>query len=73
MSNASIYTGPWINHSHGVLLGATLTLKLRDAGFLLAVLVVVVGATGRAFCRCWGEPFSRFSLTYDFSEDNVLS
>ena len=49
MSNASIYTGPWINYSHGVLLGATLTLKLRDAGFLLALLVIVVGLAGRAF------------------------
>ena len=49
MSTAAIFTGPWVNHSHGLLIGATLTLKTRDAGFLLAVLVVVVGATGRAF------------------------
>ncbi|KAE9364620.1 hypothetical protein N431DRAFT_354454 [Stipitochalara longipes BDJ] len=49
MSSASVFTGPWVNHSHGFLIGATITLKNRDAGFLLAVLVVVVGGTGRAF------------------------
>jgi len=49
MSSASIFVGPWINHSHNVLVGATITLKTREAGFLLALLVVVVGAAGRSF------------------------
>lgn len=49
MSSASIFVGSWVNHSHSVLVGATITLKTREAGFLLALLVVVVGAAGRSF------------------------
>lgn len=41
-----IYTEPWIKDSHGTILGVTLTLTTCDAGFLLAVLVTLVGFAG---------------------------
>jgi hypothetical protein len=50
MSSPSyIYTGPWFNHSHGSLLGATITLSTRDAAFLLALLAIIVTTAGHSF------------------------
>lgn len=46
-----IYTGPWINWSHGPILGATITLSRRDAGLLISFVALFVSLTGTAFWR----------------------
>jgi NhaP-type Na+/H+ or K+/H+ antiporter len=48
-SSAYVFEGLWIDHSHNIFLGATITLKDRDAAFLLALLALVVAAAGRSF------------------------
>ena len=50
MSASSIYTGFWINWSHGATLGATITLNQRDGGLLTAFLAIFVSAAGAS---CW--------------------
>ena len=45
-----VYTGPWINWSHGLILGSTVTLSERDGGLLTAFLGIFVTAAGAA---CW--------------------
>lgn len=45
-----IYTGPWINWSHGAVVGATITLSERDGGLLTAFLALLVSVSGAA---CW--------------------
>jgi hypothetical protein len=45
--SSHIYTGLWVNWSHGLVLGSTLTLSARDGGLLtsfLATFITVVGA-----------------------------
>lgn len=47
LANSHIYTGLWVNWSHGPVLGSTLTLSGRNGGLLtsfLAIFVTVVGA-----------------------------
>lgn len=46
-----IYTGPWINWSHGRILGPTITLTRRDGGFLISLVALFVTWTGTAFWR----------------------
>jgi hypothetical protein len=48
-SSSYVYTGPWVNYSHGTLVGATITLTTRDAAFLLALLAIVVTTAGHSF------------------------
>jgi hypothetical protein len=48
-SSSYVYTGPWINHSHGTYSGATITLTTRDAAFLLALLAIIVTTAGHSF------------------------
>jgi len=50
-SSSEIYTGPWINHSHGNVLGATITLTTRNAAFLLALLAIIVTTAGHSIWR----------------------
>ncbi|KAK4697740.1 hypothetical protein P7C71_g386, partial [Lecanoromycetidae sp. Uapishka_2] len=47
---SQIYTGPWINWSHGVVIGSTITLSARDGGLLTAFLALFVSVAGAA---CW--------------------
>lgn len=45
--SAHIYRGPWINWSHGLIAGATVTLGEREGGLLtafIATFVTIVGA-----------------------------
>jgi hypothetical protein len=44
-----IYTGPWIEHSHGQIVGATLTTTSRNGAFLLAAISIFVIAAGSQF------------------------
>jgi uncharacterized membrane protein YccF (DUF307 family) len=44
-----IFTGFWINRSHGSFYGTTLTLNRQYGGFLIAFLAVYVSLTGRSF------------------------
>lgn len=49
MSNSTLttYSGPWINWSHGLLSGSTITLSERSGGLLtafIATFVTIVGA-----------------------------
>lgn len=46
-----IYTGPWINWSHGLILGSTVTLSARDGGLLTSFLGVFVTVVGGALWR----------------------
>lgn len=46
-NGTSIYTGPWVNWSHGLVLGSTITLSARNGAILtsfIATFVTVVGA-----------------------------
>lgn len=45
-----VHTGPWINWSHGLLLGSTITLSERDGELFTAFLAMFVTAAGAA---CW--------------------
>lgn len=45
-----VYKGPWVNWSHGRVLGSTLTLSERNGGLLTAFLATFVTAAGVA---CW--------------------
>jgi hypothetical protein len=49
MASPQIYTGAWINHSQGSVLGSTITLPSRPAGYLIAVLAIFVAYTGSRF------------------------
>jgi hypothetical protein len=45
--STSIYTGPWVNWSHGLILGSTITLSARNGAILtafLATFITIVGA-----------------------------
>ena len=46
----AIHTGPWVNWSHGLLLGSTITLSERNGGLLTAFLATFVTVAGAA---CW--------------------
>ena len=46
-----MYTGVWINWSHGAILGSTLTLSSRDGGLLTAFLAIFISAAGAALWR----------------------
>ena len=45
-----VHTGPWINWSHGLIRGSTITLSERDGGLLTAFLGIFVTAAGAS---CW--------------------
>ena len=47
---SSVYLGPWINHSRGLILGSTITLSDRNGALLTAFLAIFVSAAGSA---CW--------------------
>lgn len=49
MSSFYVYTGHWINYSHGTYSGSTITLTTRDAAFLLALLAIIVTTAGHSF------------------------
>ncbi|KAL9131416.1 MAG: hypothetical protein Q9217_000630 [Psora testacea] len=49
-ADSYIYTGPWINWSHGLVLGSTITLSQRNGGLLTAFLGIFVTAAGAS---CW--------------------
>ena len=49
-SGSYIYTGPWVNWSHGLVRGSTITLSERNGGLLTAFLAIFVSAAGLA---CW--------------------
>ena len=49
-TESSIYIGPWINWSRGLILGSTITLSQRHAGLLTAFLGIFVTAAGAS---CW--------------------
>lgn len=46
-----IYHGPWINWSHGPILGATLTLGERNGGLLTAFIATFVTVVGPALWK----------------------
>ena len=46
-----IYTGTWINWSHGPILGATLTLPQKHSGLLAVFLAIYVPFSGRMFWK----------------------
>lgn len=43
---SQIYLGPWVNWSHGLVKGATITLSQRDGGLLTAFLATFVTIVG---------------------------
>ncbi|KAL8792003.1 MAG: hypothetical protein Q9195_005421 [Heterodermia aff. obscurata] len=48
--NIHLHTGPWVNWSHGRVLGSTVTLSERNGGLLTAFLATFVSVAGAA---CW--------------------
>lgn len=46
-----IYIGPWVNWSHGQLMGATLTLKQADANLLIAFIAFFIAFVATRFWR----------------------
>ena len=48
---STTYTGPWINWSHGAVLGTTITLSSRDGSLFTAFLAMFVTVTGAAWWR----------------------
>lgn len=50
-ASSFVYTGIWTNWSKGRILGATLTLRQREAGLLAAFLAIYVTATGGQFWK----------------------
>lgn len=48
--SSHIYTGLWVNWSHGRIVGSTITLSGRDGAYLTAFLAIFVTAAGAA---CW--------------------
>jgi hypothetical protein len=46
VNSTSIYTGPWVNWSHGLVLGSTITLSARNGAILtsfIATFVTIIG------------------------------
>lgn len=50
MAASYTYLGPWINWSHGAIIGSTITLSERNGELLTAFLAMFVTAAGAA---CW--------------------
>ncbi|KAK2808658.1 hypothetical protein FQN50_004522 [Emmonsiellopsis sp. PD_5] len=44
--SSRIYTGPWINYSHGVILGSTITLSAKTGNLLVSFLGVFITLVG---------------------------
>ncbi|ETI28036.1 hypothetical protein G647_00485 [Cladophialophora carrionii CBS 160.54] len=51
MSEASIYTGPWVDWSRGIIVGSTITLSARSASLLTAFLALFVTIVGSCLWR----------------------
>jgi hypothetical protein len=49
MSNYQVYTGFWIDNSHSAVLGATLTLPIRWASYVVSALTVAVTISATSF------------------------
>lgn len=49
--STNIYTGIWINHEYGRILGPTLTLKTRDGSLLLSFIAAFVAVAGNRLWR----------------------
>ena len=50
-AGAYIYQGPWINWSHGLIQGSTITLSIRNGAILIAFLALLVKFSGS---QLWG-------------------
>ena len=50
-SGIHVHIGPWINWSHGPILGATFTLKEHHGSLLIAFLAIYVAGAGAAIWR----------------------
>ena len=50
-AGAYIYQGPWINWSHGLIQGSTVTLSTRNGAILIAFLALLVKFAGS---QLWG-------------------
>jgi hypothetical protein len=46
-----VHTGFWNNHAYSKIRGATLTLSLRNGGFLIAFLAIYVSLSGKGFWK----------------------
>ncbi|TGJ87196.1 hypothetical protein E0Z10_g1603 [Xylaria hypoxylon] len=51
LNEYAVYVGPWINHSRGWFLGATLTLTRHDRDLLIAFLAVFVSFVAARFWK----------------------
>jgi len=49
MSSVPVFVGRWHDHSHGQVLGDTITLNARWSGYLIAALSTFIGFVGTAF------------------------
>ena len=65
---AHIYIGPWINWSHGVIRGATLTLSSRDGGLLTAFLGIFVTGAGASVWRILSYLIHQLRTSSEFED-----
>lgn len=65
---AHIYQGFWINWTHGVIRGSTLTLSASRAGLLSAFLAIFVALTGTAFWRVSSFAIHQFRAKKGFQD-----
>ena len=65
---SSIYIGPWINWSHGLVLGSTITLSARNASLLTAFLAMFVTVTGAAWWRITSYLLHQTKATQEYQD-----
>lgn len=62
--DSRVYTGVWINWSHGKFFGRTLTVKRQDGDLLIAFVALFVTVVGTSFWR-----ISCFAIHYYYSSE----
>ena len=67
-SASSIYTGIWINWSHGATLGATITLNQRDGGLLTAFLAIFVAGAGASCWKITSYAIHQYRASHDYKD-----
>lgn len=67
-SASSMYTGFWINWSHGATLGATITLNQRDGGLLTAFLAIFVSAAGASWWKITSYAIHQCRASQDYND-----
>ena len=68
VAGSSVHIGPWINWSHGPILGATITLSARDGGLLTAFLALFVTTAGAAWWRISSYILHQYNAKHEYQD-----